>query len=130
MRNAVAAASVGLCLLAMSATRVSAQVAGPWHVTGEISGHGFILDCRFAPVNARFSGTCIEAGGADSRVKPGKVHTLSQGTINGQQIRWAYPVSVMFLSFDLSFAGTLAGDTMSGVVSASGRKGEFTAIRK
>lgn len=130
MRNVVCATAFALALFAGSALPAAAQVAGPWRVTGDIAGHGFVLDCRFEPHDARFGGICVETGGSDSHVKAGKIHTLSQGSFSDRHVGWAYPVSVMFLSFDITFTGTLDGNTISGVVSGSGRKGKFTAARK
>jgi hypothetical protein len=128
LRNAAFAAALGPSVFALLVAPATAQVAGAWHVTGNVSGHGFVLDCHFEPLNAAFGGNCIETGG-DNHVKAGKVHKLTQGSITGQQIHWAYPVSVMFMSFDIDFTGTLAGNGISGVVSASGRKGKFSAVR-
>ncbi|MDE2302605.1 MAG: hypothetical protein KGK11_08610 [Sphingomonadales bacterium] len=102
---------------------------GPWHVTGDVAGHGFVLDCTFSQSGAQLAGACIEAGGSDSHVKPGKVHKLSEGSVAGSAVRWAYPVSVMLLPIDIRFTGTASGDHMTGTVTAAGRKGSFTAVR-
>ena len=117
-------------LLTLFSQPAAAQIAGVWHVTGDISSHDFVLDCHFEPAASQFGGTCIEAGGNDGHVKPGKVHKLSQGSVSGLQVRWAYPVTVMLMSFDIRFSGMLSGNAIVGDVTASGRKGKFTAVRK
>lgn len=122
----------GLVLTSMMvlASPAAAQVAGPWKVSGDVAGRSFVMDCQFEPRGADFGGVCVEASGGDTKVQAGRSHTLTKGTASGGQVRWTYPASFMLAKFDVSFAGTLAGDRIAGTVSASGRKGAFTATRK
>ncbi len=106
------------------------KIGGAWHVTGEVIGHAFVLDCHFEPAGNQFGGACVEAGGNDSHVKLGKVHKLSEGSVSGQQVRWAYPVTVMLMSIDIRFGGKLDGNIITGDTSAAGRKGSFKAVRQ
>lgn len=122
----------GLAL--MSATLLAwpaqAQVAGAWRVSGDIAGNAFVVDCRFEPHGADFGGVCVEAATGDAKVHAGRSHTLTKGQAADGQVSWTYPASFMLAKFDVSFTGTLAGDRMSGTVTATGRKGAFTAVRK
>ena len=127
MKTALSA--LAFSLVALVASGAAAQVAGAWQVTGKIADNPFALDCRFEPHGAQFGGVCVEAASGD-KVKPGKAHTLSKGEVAGGQVRWAYPANFGLLKFEVSFDGALRGDRITGVTSASGRKGEFTAVRK
>jgi hypothetical protein len=126
------AAVSGLTLLSaiLFASAAAAQVAGPWRVSGAISDRRFSLDCRFEPHGAAFGGVCTEIASGDPKAQLGKAHVLTQGLVVGQQVRWSYPASYLLAKFEISFAGTLAGDQIAGTVSASGRTGEFTAVKK
>lgn len=116
--------------IALVSSSAMAQVAGPWHVTGDVNGKAFAVDCRFAPDGAQFGGVCVDAATGDAKVKAGNAHKLTQGTLTGNQVRWTYQTSVLFMSVDIAFAGTLEGDRMTGAITAAGRKGAFTAVRK
>jgi hypothetical protein len=122
---------LGATVLALAVSAPAhAEIGGSWLVKGDVAGKAFVLDCRFEPRGPQFGGVCVEAAGSDANVKAGKVHKLTQGSLNGNQVHWAYQVSVMFMSVDIGFAGMLAGDRIGGTTSAAGRKGTFTAIRK
>jgi hypothetical protein len=114
----------------MLASPAAAQATGAWRVSGAISGTAFALDCRFEPQGADFGGVCVEAATGDPKVHAGKSHTLTKGAVAGRQVSWTYPASFLMARFDVNFTGTLDGDHMAGTVTASGRKGEFTAVRK
>lgn len=117
-------------LLALAASPAAAQVAGAWAVSGKIGDTPFTVDCRFEPRGAAFGGACIDASAGVSGVKPGKVHPLKTGSADGRQVRWVYEASFLMARFDVTYSGTLDADRMAGAVTAAGRKGEFTAIRK
>lgn len=129
MRYSIVSALVMLSA-AFAAAPAHAEVAGPWHVSGDVSGKPFALDCRFEPHGAQFGGVCIAAATGDDRVKPGKAYKLTQGVVNGNQVRWAYETSVLFMSIDVAYAGTLSGNRINGTITAAGRKGAFVAVRK
>jgi|SRR5579871_2956635 len=115
--------------LALSSPVLAAESPlGRWHVAGSVSGHDFTLDCRFVPAGAGFGGTCTEVDPGNMG-HPGKVRVLTRGTIADDRLTWAYPVSVMFMHFDMTFEGTLANSRITGTASASGRKGSFSAHR-
>jgi hypothetical protein len=137
-------------LLALSALLLAspamAQVAGAWRVTGKVAGRAFAVDCRFEPRGteqhgaeqhgpeqhgaAEFGGVCVDAETGEAGAHPGKAHTLSKGVITGRQVRWTYPANFLLAKFDVTYTGTLDGDRMTGVISAGGRDGQFTAARK
>jgi hypothetical protein len=124
-------AALALLSLTLAATpAAAANVGGSWRVTGAVSDRPFTLDCRFEPRGAGFGGVCIERGGGDSHVQPGKSHAVSDGAVTGSSVSWSYPASVMMMKLEIAFQGTLDADRMSGTVTTAGRKGAFTAMRK
>ncbi|MBU6268883.1 MAG: hypothetical protein KGN34_15145 [Sphingomonadales bacterium] len=110
-------------------------LTGPWHVTGSILGHAFALDCRFAALSANGSGNpgaCTETGAdpaGHGEGHAGKVHPLTRAVQTGSQVTWSYPASAFLMTFDMVFTGTLAGNQITGIATAAGRKGAFTARR-
>lgn len=122
----------GLALLSglVLASPAGAQVAGAWRVTGTLADRAFAIDCRFEPKGAQFGGVCVDAATGEAGAKAGKSHALSEGAVAGSQVRWTYPASFLLAKFDVRYTGKLEGDRITGTVSASGRKGEFTAVRK
>ncbi len=122
--------SLVLVSMLLGAAPAAAQVAGNWHVNGKIDDKAFVLDCRFDPNDSGFGGVCIEVPGGNAGTHPGKQHVLTKGSVAGTQIGWSYPTSFMFMSFSVNFAGTLSGDSITGIVTASGHSGPFTAVQK
>ncbi|HEX7873949.1 MAG TPA: hypothetical protein VF475_13620 [Sphingobium sp.] len=118
-----------IALASLSSTAF-ADVGGAWRVTGEISGRKFTSDCRFDPRGSQIGGQCVALATGDDKVKPGKLYKLTSGSVTGNQVQWGYPTKVFFMSVDILFAGTLNGDRIGGTISAAGRKGNFTAVRK
>lgn len=129
MRPSIIAASTFLASAVLLPTCASAQAAGKWRVTGEVSGKAFTVDCQFGAQGTRLGGACVDVSSDDGKIKPGKPHPLTQGMVDGQNISWSYPIKVMLMSVDIEFAGRLDGARMSGTVSAKGRKGTFSATR-
>jgi len=125
------ASPAALTLLAASAlaSPASAQVAGSWHVAGKVAAFGFTLDCQFEPSGAKLGGVCVDASTSDPKIKGGRAHPLTAGSVKGDAVSWTYQSSFLLTKFDVTFTGTLAGDRMSGTIDAGGRKGDFTATR-
>jgi len=124
MKAVMKALPSGLVLyFVLLASPAAAQVAGPWHVTGSVSGHDFALDCQFTPPSTTPGGICVET-------KTGKRHILTKFSVNGAQVMWSYKASYMMFNFDVNYAGTLTGNNMAGTVTASGHDGNFTATRQ
>ena len=102
----------------------AAQIAGNWHLAANIAGNDFALDCNFVPQGAALTGACSTAN------HQGHVYTLDRGVVEGAAVRFSYPASYLFLHFDMHYAGTLAGDQITGTVEAEGRRGTFLATRE
>lgn len=115
--------NVGIFLAAgalVFAAPAQAQTSNLWHVNGSISGRTFVLDCRLD----QGAGLCTDAS------KGGKSHPLTSLAVTGNQARWSFKTRVAFISVRLAFDGRIQGDRMSGAMSAAGRSGAFTAVRR
>ncbi len=112
------------------AAPASAEVSGPWHVTGKVSAFAFTLNCDFKPDGERLGGVCVDASTNDPKVNAGKSHVLTAGSIKGDAVTWTYPSRFLFSTFDVTFKGTQAGDKMSGGITAQGHEGTFTAVKQ
>lgn len=130
MKSLSALTLVSLALLATPAAAAAGGVDGAWRVNGQVADRPFLLDCRFQPHGEAFSGVCVEVSAGDPRGQAGRSHTVADGVVAGGKVRWSYPVSVMLAKIDIAFSGALDGDHMAGAVTAAGRKGAFTAVRK
>lgn len=106
---------------AANAQPVNTQPVDSWRVDGAISGRKFALDCRFEQA----AGVCVDA---ESRGK--RSHPLLSLSSSASQKRWSFKTRVALLSITLAFDGRVDGDRMSGVVTAAGRTGSFTAVRR
>lgn len=113
----------GLLVAALCAAPAAAQVAGHWQVNGKIDDRAFVLDCQFTPAGGGFGGVCVETA-------KNKRHVLTKGSVVGAKIGWSYEASFMMMSFDVNFAGTMAGNSITGTATAHGHSGPFTAIRE
>ncbi len=107
----------------------SAEVSGPWHVTGKVSAFAFTLNCEFKPDGERLGGVCVDASTNDPKVSAGKSHVLTAGSVKGDAVSWTYQSSFLFSKFDVIFKGIQAGDRITGAISAQGQDGTFTATK-
>ncbi|CAN5293863.1 hypothetical protein BH10PSE12_BH10PSE12_22530 [soil metagenome] len=113
-------------LLAISVSSAArADPLGPWHLTGTVDGKPFTSDCTFVAGKPQFGGSCMTRSERDPK---GTSRPIINGTFSGDRIRWAYKVSVMFLSVNVTFDATIAGERMTGTVSAANKHGIFTAV--
>jgi hypothetical protein len=119
-----------LAPLALMASPAAAQVAGAWHVTGELGGRAFAVDCTFEPRGQELGGACVDLSTGDAKAKAGDSHALTKGAVAGDKVSWTYRASFMIAKFDVSYAGVLKDGRIAGTVTASGRGGAFTAVRK
>ena len=123
--------SVFLATMALlAASSASAQVAGAWRVSGKVAGLSFTLRCDFKPAGDRLGGLCVDASTNDARVKAGKSHALTAGTLHGAAVTWTYRSSFLLSKFDVTYAGTISGARMSGTIDAQGHPGAFTAVKE
>lgn len=107
-----------------------AQVGGTWHVTGQISGNAFALNCEFLPSGSQMEGSCTDAYDPNGKSRVGRVIKLTQGSLSGRQIQWAYKARVVLMSFEIIYSGVVEGNRISGIVTAAGRRGNFTAVKR
>jgi hypothetical protein len=114
----------GLVLLPaiLLSSPAAAQIAGSWQVSGKVGSNAFLTNCQFTPSGSGFGGSCVES-------KTGKHRVLTKGSTSGALVQWSYPASFMMMNFDVDFAGTLNGNSITGTVTASGHEGTFTATR-
>jgi hypothetical protein len=115
--------------LAALAVPASAEVSGPWRVTGKVSGFAFTLTCDFKTAGDRLGGVCTDTSTSDARVKAGKSHVITAGSVHGDAVTWTYQSSFLFSKFDVTYKGTLAGNRMTGTIDAQGHTGAFTAVK-
>lgn len=128
MRFLLCSALLAPIALSMPAPAM-AQAAGNWRVSGDIDGKSFVVTCRFDQRGAQMGGACTDVSTGTGKARQGKIHALSQGSVQGKELRWSYPVKVMLMSVDIDFTGTLMGTGMIGTVTAKGRRGTFSAVR-
>jgi hypothetical protein len=110
---------LGALFLLAAGPPAQGETAGAWRVNGAISGRTFVLDCRLEDK----VGVCADAS------RGGKVHSLTSLSRVNDQVRWSFSTRVVLLSVTLAFNGRIEGNRMSGVVTAAGRTGSFTAVR-
>ena len=125
----LAASLLAFPAMALPAAPAISNVFGLWRVQGQVSGNPFILDCHFVPAGPGIGGACTGAAKGDAKYA-GKVYTLKQGAVSGSQVSWSYPSHYLFVSFQVAYRGTLAGNQITGTVTAAGRQGNFTASRE
>jgi hypothetical protein len=110
---------IALALLPCAAS-VQADSGNTWRVNGAIGGRTLVLDCNLV----QSSGSCVDAA-------PGsKAKRLTSLSTSGDRASWSFQTRHLFMNITLSFNGRIAGDRMSGTMSAAGRSGTFTAERR
>ncbi len=128
--HAIASPAAFALLAAVAlASPARAQVAGSWHVAGKVAAFGFTLNCQFEPSGAKLGGVCVDASTSDPKIKGGRAHPLTAGSVKGDAVSWTYQSSFLLTKFDVTFTGTQTGDRMSGTLDAGGRTGAITATR-
>jgi len=110
---------IALALLPM-ATAVQADAGNTWRVNGGISGRTFVLDCKLV----QGTGSCVDAAPG------GKAKPLTSLSTSGDRASWSFQTRHLFINITLAFSGRITGDRMSGTISAAGRSGTFTAVRR
>ena len=112
----------GIAALALVAigSGAQAETASLWRVNGAVSGRTFTLDCQLV----RGGGTCTDA------TPGGKTHPLASFADANGQVNWSFKTRVALISVTLAFSGRVSGDRMNGTMTAAGRSGTFTAMRR
>jgi len=116
--------------VAISWSSASAEIAGRWRVAGKVSSFAFTLDCDFKPVGDKLGGVCVDASTNTGKVKAGKSHMLTGGSVRGSAVTWTYRSSFLFSKFDVTYKGVVSGNKMGGTLDAQGHQGEFTAVKE
>jgi hypothetical protein len=133
MRALLLAGAAGLAASALAASGAAAaageDASGRWAVTGHVAGKQFTLDCRFAQAAQKLSGACVDGPTGDAKIKGGRSHTLTKGSVAGTKIDFSYQSSVGFIPFGVDYDGVRQGDHISGELKALGKTGTFTADR-
>lgn len=95
-------------------------LSGLWHVTGKVETVAFHVTCLLVRHGDQIGGACRED-------KTGKVHRLTSGSVDGDQITWTHTKRFLFMTLKVVYRATLQGGQMQGELSAAGHSGPFTA---
>lgn len=110
-------------MLLLVTPALAADGAGLWIVDGNVDHKAFTLYCTFTQAGEKLTGACRD------NTPNGKIHPLTAGTVNGDQITFTYQSNFLITRFDAVFEGRISGAAMSGKATAAGRVGTFTAMR-
>jgi hypothetical protein len=121
-------AAVLLISLAVAAPAAADDAAGRWAVAGHAGGHDFTLVCAFTQSMQALTGACVDGPTGDAKVKGGRSHTLTKGSVSGAKVTWTYRSNYGIIGFNVDYAGVRQGDHMSGQIT-SPAAGTFTASR-
>ena len=127
-RTRLIGAGAALLCLAAAAPASADDASGRWALSGRAGGKDFTLDCRFAQAAQALSGACVDGPTGDNRVKGGRSHTLTKGSVVGNSVSFTYHTSYGIIPLTVDYAGVREGDRMSGKIT-SPAAGTFTARR-
>lgn len=127
--HAAPIAIIAAAWVAAGPAAAQGSAAGHWAIEGKVGDKAFTLDCHFTQAGQNLAGACVDGDTHDARVKGGRSHTLTKGSLAGDQIAFTYQSSFLFTKFDAVYTGVLHGDSMSGSLAALGAKGVFTGHR-
>lgn len=113
MRKVIILSMFALVMLFAASISASAQssVAGEWDAAMNTPGGPVPVKLVFVVDGEKLSGTAKRSRG----------DVPLSGTIKGKDIEFSYTVSYNGNDVTISFAGTVSGDTMGGMVSFSGQ---------
>jgi hypothetical protein len=123
-----ARAAAFLLSLAVAAPATADDATGRWAVAGHAGGHDFTLVCAFTQSVQALTGACVDGPTGDAKVKGGRSHTLTRGSVSGAKVAWTYRSNYGIIGFNVDYAGVRQGDHMSGQIT-SPAAGTFTANR-
>jgi hypothetical protein len=124
----LASAAALLTALATAAPAVADDASGRWAVAGHAGGKDFTLNCAFTQAGSGLSGACVDGPTGDARVKGGRSHTLTKGSVSGAKVSFTYKTSYGIIPLTVDYTGVRQGDHMSGQIT-SPAAGTFTATR-
>lgn len=120
-----------ILLAATPAFAADTTMAGPWRVSGAVSGFKFELRCVFQQAGERLTGTCTDLATNNPKAPPKSApHALTRGSVAGGKVSWTYQSSFLLNKFDVTYSGALTGNTMAGTIQAGGNSGRFIAKRE
>jgi hypothetical protein len=73
-------------------------------------------------------GACVDGPTGNAKVKGGRSHTLTKGSVNGSRVSFTYKTSYGIIPLTADYVGVRQGDHMSGQIT-SPAAGTFTASR-
>ena len=82
-----------------------------------------VINCNFTQKDKALGGTCGLADG-------GETPAPLTGTVEGQQVSWAYDVKFNDQPLHVAFAGHVEGTTMGGTMDAAGSSNKFEAVKQ
>jgi hypothetical protein len=123
-----AGAAALLVGLAGAATAAADDASGHWAVAGRAGGHDFTLKCTFAQAGEALSGACVDGPTGDAKVKGGRSHALTKGSVVGNKVSFTYHSSYGIIPLTVDYTGVRQDDRMSGQIT-SPAAGTFTADR-
>jgi hypothetical protein len=112
----------------MPASATADDASGHWAVAGRAGGKDFTLNCTFAQAGGALTGACIDGPTGDTRVKGGRSHTLTKGSVIGTKVMFTYKTSFGIIPLTVDYVGARQGDHISGQIT-SPAAGTFTANR-
>jgi hypothetical protein len=118
-----------LMAAALAAPTNAADASGAWHVSGKVAAFAYTLNCQFKVDVGKLGGVCVDASNSDPRIKSGKAHVLTAGSVAGDKVSWTYGFSVLLNRLSVTYSGVQSGDRMSGSINVAGHEGAFTATR-
>jgi hypothetical protein len=126
------APALALAALAMAAAVPAAatDLTGSWRLSAKVETFAFMLNCRLVQTGERLGGVCTDVATNDPQHKPQGSHPLTEGSVDGDRVSFAYKSHFLLVPFTASYSGVLAGETITGEAIAPGHKGSFTAVRE
>jgi hypothetical protein len=128
MRRLLLPAGALLASLAFAAPAMADDASGQWAVAGRAGGHDFTLKCAFTQAGQALSGACVDGPTGDAKVKGGRSHALTKGSVTGAKVAFTYKSSFGIIPLTVDYVGVRQGDQMSGQIT-SPAAGTFTAKR-
>lgn len=101
---------------------LAADISGNWKVTGDVIGNPVNAVCTFKQADAKITGTCKMANGADSP---------AAGEIKDKAITFHHDVDSQGATYTLTYTGKLQDDgSLKGNIEVAGVGGPFTATKQ
>ncbi len=129
MKRLFAAVAIVSALGAALPAAAEEPMTGHWALSGKVASFAFSVACDFQQTGQTLTGVCVDVAASDARIKSGRRHVLSGGTVDGDRVTWSYPSSFLFSHFSADYAGVRQGERISGQITAQGHTGPFSGAR-